>query len=157
MSFAKTSEIVSKSYADTLAIGRTLGRKLAGGEVIELVGDLGSGKTVLVRGLAEGINSQDKVQSPSFTLSRIYHGRQALEIHHFDFHRLDDAGVVGQELAEVLANHKFIAVIEWAQIVKNTLPTERLQINLITESEESRELRFRAIGEKAQSLIETLK
>jgi len=144
----------SKSYGDTLAVGRALGRKLSGGEVVELVGDLGSGKTALVRGLAEGINSRTRVQSPTFTLSRIYRGRNGLEIHHFDFHRLSEPGVVGQELAETLGYPKAVVAVEWSQIVRAVLPVDHLQIRIAVKDEQTRQFSLKTGGVKSRKLLE---
>src|SRR5688572_4962628 len=128
MSTATILEINSSSLEDTLRIAGILGRELRGGEVIELIGDLGAGKTVFVRGLAQGIGSQDQVQSPSFTISRLYKGKDGREIHHYDFHRLDDPGMLKQELAESLVHPKSGVVIEWADRVTDILPPDRLVI-----------------------------
>ncbi len=125
-------------------LGRTLGRKLKGGEVIELVSDLGGGKTVLVRGLAEGLGSQDRVQSPTFTLSRVYKGRGNIEIHHFDFHRLGEGGVVAGELVDLLADPKVVIAIEWSDIVRDVLPPGRLIVEIKTTDENTREFKLTA-------------
>lgn len=138
-----------------MSIAGILGRKLRGGEVIELVGDLGSGKTAFVRGLAIGIDSKDQVQSPSFTISRIYRGKN-IEIHHFDFHRLDEPGIMKAELAESLSNLKVVSVIEWSDIVKDMLPADRLQVKIEADGETERQLSFKA-GSKHQHLLKGLK
>lgn len=154
MNSATTFETASNSLKDTFEIARTLGRKLQGGEVIELVSDLGGGKTAFVRGLAEGVASHDSVQSPSFTLSRVYRGHDGIEIHHFDFHRLNDAGILSQQLAELIANQKAVVVIEWADIVKDVLPKEHLRIEIDVTGEDSRLFKFFASGQKHARLIE---
>ena len=102
---------------------------ISGREVIELVSDLGGGKTTFVRGLARGAGSKDKVSSPTFTLNRIYQAND-LEIHHFDFYRLSDPGVVEPQLEESLQNPRVITVVEWSDIVEEVLPEERLTIKL---------------------------
>ena len=159
MNSATTYEIASTSLKATLTIAGTLARRLQGGEVIELIGDLGSGKTAFVRGLAKGINSRDKVQSPSFTVERIYHGQvngRPLIIHHFDFHRLDEPGIMGQQLSESTKQLNVVTVIEWAQAVQNVLPKDRLQIWFATAGKESRQLKFKAVGDTYQRLIKPL-
>jgi tRNA threonylcarbamoyladenosine biosynthesis protein TsaE len=108
-------------------LGNLLGSKLKGGEVIELRSDLGGGKTTFVRGLVQGAGSKDNVTSPTFTLSRIYK-MSKLQIHHFDFYRLDDPGILADQLAESISSKNVITVIEWAQIVKNVLPENHLTI-----------------------------
>ncbi|MEX2006573.1 MAG: tRNA (adenosine(37)-N6)-threonylcarbamoyltransferase complex ATPase subunit type 1 TsaE [Candidatus Saccharimonadales bacterium] len=95
---------------------------------MELVSDLGGGKTTFVRGLANGLKSKNTVTSPTFTLQNIYQGRGDLEIHHFDFYRLTDPGVLAAQLVESIGNPNVITVIEWSHIVKGVLPADRLSI-----------------------------
>jgi tRNA threonylcarbamoyladenosine biosynthesis protein TsaE len=107
--------------------------------VIELVSDLGGGKTAFVRGLAAGMGSKDRVTSPSFTLSNQYQGG-GLTLYHFDFYRLEEPGILRQELAEILQDPRAVVAIEWAGLVSNVLPPDRLTINIISSGEESRAL-----------------
>lgn len=127
--------------AGTEALGEALGRLLKGGGAIELRSDLGGGKTTFTRGLARGAGSQDTVTSPTFTLNKVYKihkkpqtlradAAQSLEIHHFDFYRLSEPGVVADQLAESLNDSKVITVVEWSDIVKDVLPADRLSIVL---------------------------
>lgn len=118
-----------------------MGKKLRGGEVIELVSDLGGGKTTFVRGLAAGMGSKDRVSSPSFTLNNQYRAGR-LTLYHFDFHRIDDPGIMREELGEILADPDSIVVIEWADIVKAILPPDRLTITIISSGENERQLSF---------------
>jgi tRNA threonylcarbamoyladenosine biosynthesis protein TsaE len=117
----------STSSAETERLGRLLGSSLHGGEVIELRSDLGGGKTTFVRGLANGAGSRATVTSPTFTLSRIYPAKQ-FEIHHFDFYRLDDPGILADQLAESIDNAKVVTIVEWAGIVKDVLPDNHLSV-----------------------------
>ena len=139
MSTALTQEINSTSSEDTLALASQIGSRLKGGEVIELISDLGGGKTTFVRGLAEGMGSKDHVSSPSFTLSNQYIGG-GLTIHHFDFYRLDHPGILRQELAEMLEDPKAVVVIEWAGIVKDVLPLQKLSITITATDEDERSM-----------------
>jgi tRNA threonylcarbamoyladenosine biosynthesis protein TsaE len=132
-----TLEIVSTSSEDTERLGERLGSKLKGGEVIELVSDLGGGKTTFVRGLARGMGSQDHVSSPTFKISNIYKASK-LELHHFDFYRLGEAGIVADELEEIVSNPHVVVVIEWGSIVQNVLPKNRLTITFISSGQNSR-------------------
>lgn len=114
---------------------------MRGGEVIELVSDLGGGKTTFVRGLAHGTGSHDQVRSPSFTLSNQYKADK-LTLYHFDFYRLDEPGIMRQELAEALADPMAATAVEWGGVVKDVLPAKRLTINIKTLGESERELLF---------------
>jgi tRNA threonylcarbamoyladenosine biosynthesis protein TsaE len=134
-------QTVSNSSEDTETIGQKLGSKLRGGEVIELVSDLGGGKTTFVRGMARGLGSQDAVASPTFTISRQYRAGR-LMLYHFDFYRLAEPGIVAAELLEVISDPKAIVVIEWGEIVKNVLPINRLTIKFQSTGEAIRQLIF---------------
>lgn len=106
----------SRSEEETLQIGEKIGRKLRPPRVVLLYGELGSGKTVLVRGLAKGLGMKDpsRVRSPSFTLVNQYQGKEAT-IYHIDFYRLEgprDFSSIGLE--EILATPS-IVIIEWAE------------------------------------------
>src|SRR5205807_2663685 len=118
MSTEPTWQTDSTSADDTLAIAVLIGSKLKGGEVIELVSDLGGGKTTFVKGLAKGLGSQDEVHSPSFTLSNEYRAG-GLKIYHFDFYRLNEPGIMRQELAEAIADLSGVMVVEWPEIVED--------------------------------------
>lgn len=122
---------------DTLALAEQIGSKLRGGEIVELIGDLGSGKTTFVRGLAKGMGSKDIVHSPSFTLSNQYQAGM-LTLHHFDFYRLDKAGIMKNEIAEVLEDDNAIVVVEWANIVEAVIPIDRLTVKINSIDEDTR-------------------
>jgi tRNA threonylcarbamoyladenosine biosynthesis protein TsaE len=141
MNTAQTWQTKSTSSEATVELGEAIGRKLRGGEVIELVSDLGGGKTTFVRGLARGLGSHDTVSSPSFTLSNQYEAGD-LTLYHLDFYRLSEPGIMRDELAELLDDPRAIVVVEWANIVENVLPAERLLITLKAESETGRQLTF---------------
>lgn len=131
----------STSSDVTEQIGEKLGRRLRGGEVIELVSDLGGGKTTLVRGISRGMGSKDHVASPTFTISRLYKSPK-FTIYHFDFYRLSEPGIMKQELAEVLSDPQNITVIEWGVLVQDVLPKRRLRINFQVNNDESRNITF---------------
>lgn len=81
-----------------------------------------------MRGLAKGLGSKDLVSSPTFMVEKVYEGR--LPLHHFDFYRLSEAGVVGEELREVLGDMNVVTAIEWGEIVHDVLPANRITIRL---------------------------
>lgn len=130
----------------TKAFGEKLGMLLHGGEVIELVGDVGAGKTTLTKGIAKGLAIDEEVQSPSFTISRGYNGRDGLQLAHYDFYRLSDAGIMANELREVVSEPNVVTVIEWAKIVGSVLPKNHIVINITSPTENSR--RFDITGDK---------
>jgi len=121
-------EHVLQSLEETSRLAASLGKCLKGGEVLELVGDIGSGKTTFTKGLAAGLGVDDDVQSPSFTISRVYSARDDLELHHYDLYRLVEPGIVQYDIAESVADPKVVTVIEWGETVKGILPKNRSTI-----------------------------
>src|SRR3989344_6679511 len=141
MSTEATWQTSSTSSDETEDIAEKIGRNVRGGEVIELVSDVGGGKTAFVRGLAEGMGSPDKVSSPTFTISKVYNAGK-LKLLHFDFYRLHEAGLIEHELAETINHPENVIVIEWGDIVQGVLPLERMTINIKTTGATNRELNF---------------
>ncbi len=146
--------IQSSSDEQTEALAQQIASRLKGSEVIELVADLGGGKTTFVRGLARGIESADHVSSPSFTISNEYQGKK-LQLIHFDFYRLDQAGLTENSLVEFLGKPEIVVVVEWADIIKHVLPETRLSIVFKVRGETARELQL-TYPESLQYLVEGL-
>lgn len=149
-----TIEVIS--IEEMQKFGRKLGQIVDGGEVIELIGDVGAGKTTLTKGIALGLAIEEPVQSPTFTISRQYQGRDDLTLAHYDFYRLEDAGIMSEELAEVLGSAQTVTIIEWSGAVKDVLPTDRLSITITSPTEHGRRLSFHAGGMKSERLLKEL-
>jgi tRNA threonylcarbamoyladenosine biosynthesis protein TsaE len=132
------------------------GSKLTGGEYIELIGDVGAGKTTFTKGLAVGLAIKDVIQSPTFTISRVYDGRDGLRLAHYDFYRLADPGIMADELSETLHDEKTVTVIEWGDIVSDVRPADYLRIAIESPSETVRLLTLSAHGERPNALLERL-
>ena len=130
------------TIADTQAVAEVIGRVVKGGEVVELTSDLGGGKTTFMKGFARGMGVTDVVQSPTFSLSLIHKAARGLELHHFDFYRLDEPGVMKAELAESLAQPNAVVAIEWSDIVHDILPADRITINLSVPQDETRVIKI---------------
>lgn len=141
MAIQKSWRINSKSPRHTEALAEQLSLNLRGGEVIELVSDLGGGKTTFVRGLARGLGSKNIVNSPTFKISNVYHS-PTLIINHFDLYRLNEPGLVSYELAEVIADKQAVTLIEWAEGAVGILPEQRLTVKLENASERQRQITF---------------
>ncbi len=137
--------------------GRTIGAALRGGEVLELIGDVGTGKTTLTKGLAEGLAISEPVQSPTFTISRVYAARDGLHLHHYDFYRLGEAGIMAEDVNEVMHDPAAVTVIEWSGAVSDVLPADRLQISIHATDENERNVTVNAGGERSQALLEAVK
>ena len=138
------------------SLGASLGAAVSGGEVIEMIGDVGAGKTTFTKGFAGGLNIDEDVQSPSFTISRVYQANSGLRLVHYDFYRLHDAGILTGELAENQIDSKTVTIIEWADIVEDVLPQDRLQIKILATDENSRRVELTALGAKSRKLLEVL-
>ena len=130
-----------KSLEATQKLSSKLGSRLKGGELIVLASDLGGGKTSLVKGLVSGAGSKDLVSSPSFTICNQYTTPE-LTIYHFDFYRLNDAGIIAKQLEEVNHDAEAVVVIEWPNIVISNLPEDRLTIELSVSGENSRVIKI---------------
>ena len=137
-------------------LGERLGALFVGGEGIELVGDVGAGKTTLVKAVARGMGIDDALSSPSYTLSQVYEGAGGLRLAHYDFYRLNDPGILANELQEMLADNQTVVAVEWADIVQSVLPTDHVQIQIVPLSDTARRLVFTAGGEKSRQLLEQL-
>ena len=141
MSIEQIWEIESTNLENTLDVAERIGRRLRGGEVIELVSDLGGGKTAFVRGLAKGMGSKATVRSPSFTLCNQYSAGE-LTLYHFDFYRLKKPGIMRDELAEVIDDPEAVVAVEWANIAAAVIPADHLTITIRATGEASRHLIF---------------
>lgn len=140
-----------------IALGSLLGGQLKGGEVIELIGDVGAGKTTFTRALARGMGITDPIQSPTFTIVNRYESGSGLTLAHYDFYRLDDAGVMRDEIAEALRDEMTVTVIEWGDLVADILPEDRLTVIIEPASESTRKVTLHPTGERARALIEGVK
>lgn len=138
----KVRRINSSSPLQTEKLAELVSRQLKGGEVIELVSDLGGGKTTFVRGLVRGLDSTDVVNSPTFKISNVYRS-PSLIINHFDLYRLSEAGLVSYELAEVIDDPQAVTIIEWAGAAADVLPAERLTVHFEPVGENDRLVTFR--------------
>lgn len=127
----------SNNPHETEELGERLGRQLRGGEIIQLVGDLGSGKTTFVKGLAKGLGSKDRVSSPTFTFYKIYSGGR-WPLYHYDFYRAHDGLIIKNELAELAANKKAVFVLEWAERIRTALPKKDIKIHIHVLNEDER-------------------
>lgn len=119
----------SNRVEDTIEFGRQLGKKLKAGDVVALRGPLGSGKTHLVKGIAEALNIEKSVvHSPTYSLIHEYEGR--IPLYHFDCYRMKSVNEALQIGAEDYIFSDGICVIEWPEIIETILPEEVLWVNL---------------------------
>lgn len=110
-----------KDETGMIEFGRNLAQSLRAPEVVELIGDVGVGKTTITRGIAEGLGIKEPVTSPSFTISKRYNFG-AGELVHYDFYRLPDPGLMQEDLLESINDSNVITIVEWADSVADLLP-----------------------------------
>ncbi len=148
--------IISSSVKQTLGIGRSIAGGLQAGDIICLFGNLGSGKTVLTKGIAEGLGLRKKdVISPSFVLIRQYKGRR-LPLYHFDLYRLNKAREVILLGYEEYFYGDGVSVVEWADRLGKLLPENYLRIDLRVKGATKRELKISANGRRYRKLQEMI-
>ena len=140
----KNFEREINSTEEMIEFGREIGSNLEGGSVLELIGDVGAGKTTFTKGLALGLGVLETVQSPTFTISRVYEGDN-LTLSHYDFYRLNDYGIMKMELAEKLSNPQNITGVEWAGELADILPEKHLKLIFESISEDKRLVKVREV------------
>lgn len=148
-------ETTVTSEEEMKTFGRQLGELLTGSEYIELIGDVGAGKTTFTKGLATGLRIDDTIQSPTFTINRVYSGRNDMTLSHYDFYRLQDAGIMKAELLET-ASTNAVVVIEWGDVVSDVTPADHLTIRFVSTSDTTRLLTLDAHGPISSALVKGL-
>ena len=131
---------ITSSDLETRQIGYKLAKSLPNGSVVALLGDLGAGKTTLVRGVASGLNIKEVVQSPTFNIMKIYlKGDRPLI--HIDAYRLNDVNTdIG--LDEYIGYESGITMIEWPMFIERLLPKEAVYVELSHLGEDKREIKI---------------
>lgn len=145
-------EIITSSAAETKHIGHKLAKNLPNGSVVALLGDLGAGKTTLVRGVAEALNIKEVVQSPTFNIMKIYlKGDKPLI--HIDAYRLADIDTdIG--LDEYIGYETGLTMIEWPLFIEKLLPDSTMFVELKHLGEDKRSI---VITSKDEDILEALK
>mgnify|MGYP001036896348 CR=1 FL=1 len=149
--------MVVSSEAEMLSLGKAFAERLKLPAVVELIGDVGTGKTTFTRGLADGLGVNETVTSPSFTISKRYvfdKEQQNAELIHYDFYRLDDPGIMREELDETLSQQNAIVVLEWAGDVADLLPESKYRLEFVLNEDNTREI---IANGYAQKILESIK
>lgn len=141
--------IESFSAEDTLNLGIEMGRNAQPGDVYTLVGDLGVGKTVLTQGIAQGLEIEESICSPTFTIVQVYEeGR--MPFYHFDVYRIGDI----EEMDEIGYEDYFygegLCMIEWANLIEEILPSTRKEITIEKDLEKGFDYRKITIREVSE-------
>ncbi|MFN7253375.1 MAG: tRNA (adenosine(37)-N6)-threonylcarbamoyltransferase complex ATPase subunit type 1 TsaE [Anaerobacillus sp.] len=145
-------KVHTSSPEETMKFANRLGELLIAGSVITLEGDLGAGKTHFTKGLAKGLGVKRTVNSPTFTIIKEYQGR--LPLYHMDVYRVCEAD-------EDLGFDEYfygdgITVVEWASLINEQLPRERLSVEIYHAGEDKREIVLHPIGEWYNKLCKEL-
>lgn len=127
------------SETEMIEYGKKLAQSLQAPQVLELLGDVGAGKTTLTRGIADGLGIQEPVSSPSFTISKEYQGKK-YRLVHYDFYRLNDPGIMSEDLLDSISDDKTITIVEWGESIRDVLPENRLKITIKNLDENTREI-----------------
>ena len=146
---------ISHSEKDTRKLGRSLGKALVPGVVVLLYGNLGAGKTVLVRGVGEAYDVAD-VRSPSFTLINEYDLPTGIFIVHADLYRLDSEGVRAIGLEEYAGVDDAVLFVEWPERWDNPPVNDVINIRFEAVSENERRITITANGAKSQEVMKKL-
>ena len=143
-------QVVTHSEEETIELGRELGRTLPRQALVLLIGNLGAGKTTLVKGIAEGRGAvaRDEVSSPTFTLIHEY--GQPVTVYHIDLYRLEEARQVAGLGIDELLDRDALVLIEWGERFPQLWPEERVEIRIEAVAGEDDQRRFLIRSAKAE-------
>lgn len=149
-------KFVSKSVKETINFGKRLGRILRKGDVVALCGELGSGKTILTKGIAEGlgVRSSKYVNSPTFVILKEHKGR--IPLYHFDIYRLNNISEFSTVDYTAYFYGKGASVIEWADKIIELLPKDFLRIDMSVKKENERRISVSPHGRRYKKLMDKL-
>jgi len=139
------TEVKTTSPAQTAKVAKSFAKKLKGGDIIALYGDLGAGKTVFVKGLAIGLGIKKRILSPTFVFIRSYPFKKkdkVLTLHHVDLYRGQNTSDFKFLGLDEIFNSKSVVVIEWADKIKNSLPKKRYDIFIKKIDEKTRKIKI---------------
>ena len=140
--------IETRSAEETYQLGYEIGQKAQAGQVYTLVGDLGVGKTVFTQGLAKGLEIEESISSPTFTIVQVYEeGR--LPFYHFDVYRIGDISEMDEIGFEDYVYGEGVSLIEWANLIEEILPEEHISITIEKDLEKGFDYRKITIEEEA--------
>jgi tRNA threonylcarbamoyladenosine biosynthesis protein TsaE len=150
-----TMVIESRSPHETKSWGRRLASLLEGGELLGLIGDLGSGKTVFIKGLASGLSLREEdILSPTFTMIQEHHGR--FPLYHIDLYRLEEATLDDLGLREYLFSQG-VAAVEWFERLRGGADMEFLSVRISYAGANLRRIEFSAVDSRHAQIISKLK
>ena len=144
-------KIYIENVEKTIELGFLIGSLLQNGDMVCLDGDLGAGKTHLSKGIAKGLDIDEEITSPNFTIVQEYEGR--IPLYHFDVYRIADSEEMYNIGFDDYLNRNGAIVIEWSEIIRDILPSQRLDIEIIYAPEGGRYFTFNAYGKRHEQLL----
>lgn len=138
--------IASKTAEETREIGKQLSKLLESGDVLLLTGEMGSGKSELARGIAQGLGIVGHITSPTFTLLNIYQTPAGTPLHHFDWYRVEDPEELLAAGLDEFISGEFITLIEWHERAPELLPDDCLEVVITVTSETQRNITILSKG-----------
>lgn len=139
--------VLSRSMEETLEVGRKFGESLCPSDVVALIGPLGAGKTVFVKGMALALGVRDLVVSPSYTLIHEYEGR--IPLFHFDLYRLSGCGEVEDLGYEEYFSSEGVCVVEWADVCRNIFSPDHYCVRITPEEADERRIVIRKFRDQS--------
>lgn len=146
-------KIIVKNINETLNLGELLSKHLYPGACVTLEGDLGAGKTTFTKGIAKGLGITDVVNSPTFTIMKNYEGD--LQLNHLDAYRLGNIGL-DYDLEEYIYGDG-VAVVEWAQHIKDSIPRDALNIIITRVDDDVRSFEIETTNDKFLEFLKGVK
>lgn len=145
-------ELVSQNADETYALGKALGAALLSGDFVGLTGQLGAGKTLFSRGVAEGSGvAADEVSSPTYSIIQSYRGR--LTLHHADLYRLTNEADLFSTGFHDLLESEGAFLVEWIDQIPGAAPDDALRITLEVSAPETRRLKVTTSGPRSEALL----
>ncbi len=138
-----TQTFITNSFEETQQLGKDIAQKIKYGGILALYGDLGSGKTTFVQGLAKGLGIRQKIISPTFIISRKYDSKER-SFYHIDLYRIGEkSDIENIGLSEIINDKSNIAAIEWPEKIENLLPKNSIRIYFMYLKDDQRSIKIK--------------
>jgi len=148
--------LITRSPEETIEKAALVAGRLKAGDLVALIGELGTGKTQFVKGLAKGFGLKGYlyVNSPSFVVMKEYHA--SVDLYHFDVYRLEEGSFCDTLDYKTYFYGEGVSVVEWADKIRALLPEEYLEVRISHTQEEERRFEFLPKGERFEKVLEVL-
>ena len=147
-------EFKTNNAKETEELGLRIGQALRGGEILAMTGDLGAGKTTMTKSLASGLDIDEHITSPTFTIVNEYEGR--LKLFHFDVYRIADVEEMYDLGFEEYIYSGGVCIIEWSNLIEEILPDDTINIQILYIDDNKRQINITGKGSKFENLKKEL-